>query len=98
MSIIPGIETAAPERTETSSGSRIAEPLAGLLLEPFQVLVDLVLEPVGELAAGGHVGAAGVGRDRETRRDRDAELRHLGKADPLPPRSSRPPSEGSSKS
>ena len=47
MSIIPGIETAAPERTETSSGSSLdAEALAGRLLEPPHVLVDLVLEPV----------------------------------------------------
>ena len=47
------------------------------------MLCDLLLQTVGQLAAGGHVGAAGVGRDREARRHRDAERRHLGKADPL---------------
>ena len=83
MSIIPGIETAAPERTETSSGSsRVAEALAGPLLEPRDVLGDLVLEPL-DLAAARHVGAAGVGRDREAGGDGDPELRHLREPDPL---------------
>ena len=50
MSIIPGIEIAAPERTETSSGSlRVAEALAGLALEGVDVPVDLGVEAVGEL-------------------------------------------------
>ena len=45
----------------------VAEALAGLLLEPRDVLGDLGLEAVGQLARG-HVGAAGVGRDREAGR------------------------------
>ena len=46
MSIIPGIDSRAPERTETSSGSSgRAEPLPGLLLEPAERLRDLLLEP-----------------------------------------------------
>src|SRR5581483_7249122 len=62
--------------------ARIAEALAALLLEPLDVLGDLLVEAV-DLAAGGHVGAAGVRRDREAGRDGDAELGHLGKPDPL---------------
>ena len=68
VSIIPGIETAAPERTDTSSGSsRVAEALAGLLLERAEVLLDLLFEPVRQRLAVRHVRAAGVGRDREAR-------------------------------
>ena len=44
--------------------------------------VDLRVEPL-DLAAGRHVRAAGVGRDREAGGNGDAELRHLGEADPL---------------
>jgi hypothetical protein len=62
---------------------RVAEAPAGLLLERAQMLVDLGLEPVGQLAAGLHVRAAGVGRDREPARNRHSELRHLGQADAL---------------
>ena len=61
----------------------VAEALARPLLERRDVLVDLVVEPLGDLAAAGHVGAARVGRDREPGRHGNAELRHLGEADPL---------------
>jgi hypothetical protein len=61
---------------------RVAEPLAGRLLEAGQVLVDLLGEALREVAAR-HVGAAGIGRDREAGGDRDAELRHLREPDPL---------------
>ena len=50
MSIIPGIEIAAPERTETRSGSSESPkrfPVLGL--ERGDVLGDLVHEPVREL-------------------------------------------------
>jgi len=46
------------------------------------VLSDLLVEP-GRQAALAHVRAARVGRDREPRRDRHTELRHLGKTDSL---------------
>ena len=62
---------------------RIAELLAGLLFQRTDVRVDFLVEPVGELAARSHVGAAGVGRDREPGRNGDAELGHLGEADAL---------------
>ncbi len=61
----------------------VAEALSGRLFEAGEVLVDLRFEALGKLTAGGHVGAAGVRRDREAGRNRDAELRHLGEADPL---------------
>ncbi len=66
MSIIPGIETAAPERTETSSGSsEIAELLAGALLERAQVLLDLLgPSPSGNDLRVAHVLDARGGRDR----------------------------------
>ena len=42
VSIIPGIENFAPERTDTSSGSSgVAERAAHPLLERREVLVDL---------------------------------------------------------
>ena len=83
MSIIPGIETAAPERTETSSGSS-ATPnrLPVRSSSRAHVLVDLLLEPRRQVAAR-HVRAAGVGRDREPGRDGNAQLRHLGETDAL---------------
>ncbi len=62
---------------------RVAEALAGSLLERRDVLVDLAVQTVGDLAAAGHVGAARVGRDGEACRDRDPELRHLDEPDPL---------------
>ena len=55
----------------------VAEALAGRLLEPAQVLDHLRLEPLRQVA-GRHVGAAGVGRDREAGRDGQPERRHLG--------------------
>jgi hypothetical protein len=60
-----------------------AEALAGPLLQPGDVLGDLVLEPVGQLAVGDE-RAARVGRDREPGGHGQAEQRHLGEADPLP--------------
>jgi hypothetical protein len=45
--IMPGIETAAPERTETSSGFFVvAELLAQFLLQHRDVLVHLVHQPL----------------------------------------------------
>ena len=69
---------------------RVAEALAGALLEPRHVLGNLVLEPVGKLVRR-HVGAAGVGRDREPGRHGQPELRHLGEPDPLPAEQLAPP-------
>src|SRR5439155_2523240 len=57
--------------------------LAGPPFESLGVLSDLLVEPGGQLPAGGEVGAAGVGRDREAGGNRNAELRHLREADPF---------------
>ena len=50
VSIIPGIDTAAPERTETSSGSS-CEPnrFPVFASSRAHMLVDLVLEPLRQL-------------------------------------------------
>ena len=75
MSIIPGIENLAPERTLTSSGSvGIAEAAAHLRLELGDLGGDLVVE--AGRPARLHVGPAGVGGDREARRHR--QLQHAG--------------------
>ena len=63
---------------------RVAEALPGLRLEPLDVLGDLVVE-AGRNVPLGHVRAARVGRDREPGGNGNAELRHLGQADPLAP-------------
>ena len=78
---MPGIDSRAPERTETSSGSSGSPsclPVGGL--EARERLVDLLVEPVGQLAAGLHVRDAGLGRDREARRHAVGaeDARHLG--------------------
>jgi hypothetical protein len=62
---------------------RVAEPLARLGLEPVEVLLDLLREAVREPLAVLRVGATRVGRDRESRRDGHAELRHLREPDAL---------------
>ncbi len=61
----------------------VAEALLGARLECGDVLVDLGVEAVGDGAARGHVRTARLRRDGETRRYRNAELGHLGEADPL---------------
>ena len=62
----------------------VAEPLARLLLQRAEVLVELLAEPVGKLLAVRSIGAAGVRRDRESGRNRHAHLRHLREPGPLP--------------
>ena len=55
VSIIPGIETAAPQRTETSSGAAASPSLpAAALLERRERAVDLLLQALGPGAAGVH--------------------------------------------
>ena len=59
---MPGIETTAPDRTDTSSGSlRVAQPLADALLERRQVLAQLVVQAVRVAAV---VRAGTPGRPR----------------------------------
>ena len=61
----------------------VPEALAGALLERCHVPRDLVVEALWHVSTHRHVRAAGVGRDREARRDGDPELRHLGEPDSL---------------
>ena len=76
MSIIPGIDIAEPERTETSSGLVArAEALAGLALERGDVRADVVHQPVGQPLAF-EIGEAGRRGDDESGRDVEADLRH----------------------
>ena len=58
----------------------VAEALAGLRLDLADRLEDVVPEAVGQLLAGGEVVVAGLGRDREAGRDRQARVGHLGEA------------------
>ena len=81
VSIIPGIENLAPERTETSSGFfGVAEALAGPALDLAHRLEDVVPQARGQRLAGREVVVAGLGRDREAGRRRQAGDRHLGEA------------------
>ena len=63
--------------------ARVAEALAGPLLEARDVLARSRRRARRAARSRCQVGAAGVGRDREAGRDGDAELRHLGEADAL---------------
>ena len=83
VSIIPGIETAAPERTDTSSGSS-GSPKRLPARSSSRAMCSAISSssPSGRPPVA-HVRAAGVGRDREARRHGNAELRHLGEPDAL---------------
>ena len=66
---MPGIDSRAPERTDTSSGSSSSPSfLPACVLQPRQRLVDLVLEPVRLGPVGLHVGHARLGGDGEAGR------------------------------
>ena len=59
-----------------------AEIAAVALLEPAHRHRDLDAQ-LTRLAAGGEIAAAGLGRDREARRHRQPQIRHLGEVRPL---------------
>ena len=78
MSIIPGIETGAPLRTETSSGSRSPPNVfPGTAFELGHSALDVGLEAVGHPPAEPIELEANLGRDREARRHRKARARHI---------------------
>jgi len=64
---------------------RIAEPLAGLPLEPRERRGLLLPEARREALASREIGVAGGGRDREARRHRHPDPRHVGEVRPLAP-------------
>ena len=75
---MPGMDSLAPERQETSSGF-FASPkplpvVASIGLQRGQLLIP---HPFGELLARGQVGVAGLGGDGEAGRDRQPDARHL---------------------
>ena len=99
VSIMPGIEIAAPERTDTSSGSSGSpKRLPVFSSSAREMLLDLGARGRRAPPCRLHVRAPGVGRDREAGRNRHAERVISASPTPLPPRSSRPPSDASSKS
>ena len=61
----------------------VPEPLAHLPLERLEGDGDLVHQAVGEVIAAGHVRLARLGGDRESRRNGEAEVRHLGEVGAL---------------
>ena len=83
MSIIPGIEIAAPERTETSSGSSGRRTASRLCSSSRAMCSSTSSSSPSSARRGRHAGAAGVGRDREAGGNRNPELRHLGEPDAL---------------
>ena len=83
VSIMPGIENFAPDRTLTSNGSAgspSVRPMASSMSG--EVAGDLRVEPVRR-AAVPQVMPAGVRRDGEAGRHGKAEIRHLGEVGPL---------------
>ena len=68
---------ARPDRHEEGTLA-VAEPRVGRLLEPREVLQDLLPETLRPLAPRALSVNPGLGRDGEAGRDRDAEIRHLG--------------------
>ena len=81
---MPGIDSAAPERTLTSSGSAGSPNfLPTSVLHLLDGRLDLRPDRLGQLAAVLVVGGADLGGDREARGDRDADDAHLGQVGPL---------------
>ena len=79
VSIIPGIDTRAPERTETSSGSAASPKL--LPVDPLDMgdaVGDLGGERVAEALALVIIERAGRSRDGEAGRHRQADRGHFG--------------------
>ena len=84
MSIIPGIENGAPERTDTSSGSTASPSCLPIFASSAsRAAATSAMSPAGSCVAAGHVGVARLGRDREAGRHRQAEVRHLGEVGAL---------------
>ena len=77
---MPGMDRAEPERTLTSSGSlRVAEFLAGKLLEPREILVHLGAKLRRILLFVLQIVVAAFRADGEAGRHWKADARHLGK-------------------
>ena len=74
VSIIPGMDTGAPERTLTSKRvGRVPETPAHALLDLLEVTADLFVQAVRPARC--QIGAAGLGADDEARRHRQTQIR-----------------------
>ena len=78
VSIIPGIDAAAPERTDTSSGSAGSPRVLPMAFSSAARCSLTWASSSGGRAAVLQVVAAGVGGDREAGRDGQAQVGHLG--------------------
>ena len=85
VSIMPGIEARAPERTETSSGIRAVAEASGrrCCSTRARCVGDLLPQRRRIGPAVGVVVGADLGRDREARRHRQPEAGHLGEVGAL---------------
>ena len=84
MSIMPGIDTRAPERTETSSGLAASPKLLPVACSIWAMPSrDLAAQAVREALALLVIKRAHLGRDGEAGRHRQADRRHLGEVGAL---------------
>ena len=75
---MPGMDSLAPERQETSSGFfGSPKPLPVVFSIAFSAASSCSHIPSGNLLARGQVGVAGLGGDGEAGRDRQLDARHL---------------------
>jgi len=86
VSIMPGMEMAAPERTDTKSGSIVVAKL--LPADRFELPepgADLILQTVGPAAIVCAGTRTGLGGDGKAGRDRETDASHLRQPRALPP-------------
>ena len=85
MSSMPGIETLAPERTETKRVVGLSELRPACSSRRFERLIHLSVQALGLLPTRVHVGDAGLGSHSESGRDavRTEHARHLGQVGAL---------------
>jgi hypothetical protein len=81
--IMPGIETAAPERTETSSGLALSPNFLPSSFSSVDILVDFIHQALRAASRRRSTGLANLGGDGETGRDRQADAGHFGQVGAL---------------
>src|SRR5579883_1058378 len=80
VSIIPGIENLAPERTETRSGDSASPNLCQQLFQPGQSLIHFLPDGVRKLIAIFEINPACGCRNCKSGWDGQPRIGHLGKA------------------
>ena len=83
VSIMPGMENFAPERTLTSSGFSPLPSFWPCSFSSCASAASIWRSTSGETCRSAHVFAAGLGLDGESRRHRQAGVGHLGQAGAL---------------